>query len=355
MSASSTPARRLPTVLALLALLLSIGLEVIHVRAYLDPSVASFCAFDEKFDCDSVALSRTSIFLGLPVAVWGVAGFWAMLAAIRGAWGLFLPLAAIAAAATTGLLVVELAVIGSLCVFCEAVHLLSLALLVVAWRRRDLAATRSILRRPAELVSPLLLPAGALVIAALFAPPYWALASWTSPVEHAQGVDDEGHPWIGAASPTVTVHEYVDYGCPHCAVAAGRMRMRLADHPDALRVVRHQYPRMRCVGRYEVAERCAPARAAVCAGQQGRFWEMDSWLFAHVPGVLRVDFDRGVREVGLDPVAFETCMKDQAIYEQVDAEMTAAGKKKIRETPAYVVDGQRMTPAEVNELLRERL
>ncbi|MEZ4454421.1 MAG: vitamin K epoxide reductase family protein [Nannocystaceae bacterium] len=355
MSATSSPSRRLPTVLALLALLLSIGLEAIHVRAYLDPSVASFCAFDAKLDCDSVALSRSSIFLGIPVAIWGFAGFWAILSAIRGAWGLFLPLTAVAAAATTGLLVVELAVIGSLCVFCEAVHLLSLALLWIAWRRRDLEATRAILRRPVELLSASIVPIGLLVIARLFTPPYWALASWVEGLELAQGVDEEGHPWVGATSPTITVHEYVDYGCPHCAVAAGRMRVRVTDDPESLRVVRHHYPRMRCVGRVAVAERCTPARAAVCAGAQGRFWEMDSWLFLHAPGVAMIDADEGARAVGLDLQAFQRCMKDPAIYERVDAEVKAAGLVKIRETPAYIVDGQRMTPQEVAKLLGERL
>lgn len=350
-----TPPRRLPTVLALLGLLLSIGLEVIHVRAYLDPSVASFCAFDAKFDCDSVALSRTSIFLGIPVAVWGVAGFWAMLGAIRGAWGLFLPIAAIAALTTTGLLVVELAGIGSLCVFCEAVHLLSLALLGIAWRRRDLAATRAILRRPTELLSATLLPLGFLILAAIFVPPYWALVQWTEGLELNHGVDDEGHPWVGAATPTVTVHEYVDYGCPHCAAAAGRMRIRVTEHPNALRVVRHQYPRMRCTGRVTVEERCTPARAAVCAGKQGRFWEMDSWLFMHAPGVARVDVDAGATAIGLDLPAFQACMRDEAIYVQVDGEVKAAHKQEIREAPAYVVDGKRMDPAEVAALLRERL
>ncbi|MCA9635592.1 MAG: thioredoxin domain-containing protein [Myxococcales bacterium] len=341
--------------LAVAALILSIGLEVIHVRAYLDPSVASFCSVDARLDCDAVALSRASVLLGIPTAVWGVAGFWAMLVAILRAPGLFLPIALIAALATTGLLVYEVAVLGAICMFCEGVHLLSLALLVIAWRRRGVASARDALAQPKRLLAEFGLPIVLLGAVAVAAPPYWVLVSWRSGPRLDHGVDEEGHPWIGASSPTLTIHEYIDYGCPHCAAASSRMRLKVGANASKIRLVRHQQPRMRCVGRVFVEERCELARAAVCAGEQGRFWEMDDWLFGHAPGEAKVDLGAGARELGLDLAVFDACMKDMRVYEKVDNEVRTANKRKIRETPLYEVDGAILTPKELAELLDERL
>ena len=355
MSAETKPSRRLPVLLAVAALVLSIGLEAIHVRAYLDPTVASFCAVDARFDCDAVALSRASVLLGVPTAVWGIALFWGILVALVGLPGLFLPLAAIAALSTSALLVYEIVELGAICIFCEGVHLLSLGLLVSAWGRRDWGATKTALAAPKQLFSAFMLPAGFIALVALFAPPYWMMVSWKSGPRLATGIDDDGRPWIGAENPSMTIHEYVDYGCPHCAVATSRMRLRVGSNASTIRLVRHHQPRMRCVGRVFVADRCMAARAAVCAQDQGRFWEMDDWLFRYAPGAAQVDVRAGAEEVGLDLADFDACMADMSSYERVDAEVKAANKKKIRETPLYRIDDTRLTPKELAVYLDEHL
>lgn len=336
--------------LAAVGLVLSIVLEVIHVRAYLDPSVASFCSIDARFDCDAVALSRSSVILGVPTAVWGIAGYVALVIAAWRRSPLLLPLAAIAAIATTALLIIGLTSVGALCLVCEAVHAVSLAILLVAWRRRDLAGLRAAARQDAIILAwPLIL----VVLVRLFAPPYWVLVSWKSGPRLDHGITADGHRWIGADDPDLVVHEYIDYTCPHCAVASSRMRMRVGSHASSLQLVRHHYPRMRCMP--PLPDRCISARAAICAGEQDHFWEMEDWLFHHAPGRARVEFEPAMSEVGLDAAAFETCMADQAVFELLDAEVKAAHKLKIREVPNYVVDGEPMSEAQVRTLIEDRL
>ncbi|MFV8752731.1 vitamin K epoxide reductase family protein [Nannocystaceae bacterium ST9] len=342
--------RRLPLLLAALGLSASIVLEVVHVRAYLDPSIASFCNVGDRFDCDAVALSRASVILGVPTALWGIAGYLGLLIAATRRSPLLLPLAATAAIATTALAIVGWTSVGALCLICELVHLVSLALVIVAWRARHLATWRSPKRRHApELAWPLLL----VVLARVFAPPYWVLVSWKSGPRLEHGVTAEGQRWIGADEPRLVVHEYVDYACPHCAVASSRMRMQVARHASELQLVRHHYPRMRCVP--ASPDRCTSARTAVCAGEQDRFWEMEDWLFHHAPGQARIELGPAIDELGLDGAALETCMNDPALFERLDDEVQAAHRAKIREVPAYVVEGETMREAEVRALIDDRL
>ena len=156
----SRTGRRLPALLAAAGLFLSIFLQVSHVRTYFDPDAIEFCNVGERLDCVSVALSRASVLLNVPVAFWGIVGFTLLLFALRRRPPLVLPLALAAALATTALLIVEIVVIRSLCLFCEAVHLITLWLLYLAWRQRDLPATFTYLRSPRALARDLAVERG---------------------------------------------------------------------------------------------------------------------------------------------------------------------------------------------------
>ena len=129
-------------------------------------------------------------------------------------------------------------------------------------------------------------------------PPYWAVFSWRSGVELPHGVEADGSPWVGAEHPKVVLHEYTDYACPHCVVATNELRALLMRHADSLRVVHHNYSRMAC--RKEMGTHaCANARVADCAGEQGKFWEADAWLFEHAPGKANVDLNAASKDLGL--------------------------------------------------------
>ncbi|MCA9694936.1 MAG: thioredoxin domain-containing protein [Myxococcales bacterium] len=328
-------------------------MQVSHVRTYFDPDAIEFCNVGERLDCVSVALSRASVLLNVPVAFWGIVGFTLLLFALRRRPPLVLPLALAAALATTALLIVEIVVIRSLCLFCEAVHLITLWLLYLAWRQRDLPATFTYLRSPRALARDLAAPALVLACAAVFTPRYWMISTWKGGSQYPSGVTEDGFRWIGAAEPTVVVHEFVDYACPHCALATSRMYMVLGRHPDELRIVRHMWPRMRCLP--VTAKRCEYARAALCAGDVGKFWEMESWLFDHIPGAPRWSPEDAAADLGLDAEALAACMDDPATFERAEFESKYARKLKLDGTPGYTLDGEKRSPAQVHAALRERL
>jgi len=337
--------RALPVTLAALGLAVSIVLEQVHVKTYLVPGTDSFCSVGQTFDCNEVALSRFSVVLGVPLPLWGAAGFLAMLLAAWHRLRLLWPLAGIATLASVGLLLEELLHVGAVCLLCEAVHVLALLLAVVAvwWhRRRGLPFTR-------ELWLPVLgVPAAVVLSTAFIVPRYWAPLTWQDGVPHPYGEDEQGRRWVGAEEPALTVEEYVDYGCPHCAVSTNRMRRRLAAHGDRLRVIRRHQPRMRC---NERNKGCLTLRAAHCAAQQGKFWEMDAWLFIHSPGKAEVDVVEGARTLALDEPSFVLCLQDPGTYEWADVEAKAARKLKINMTPTYRVDGRNVSPQELDAMI----
>jgi uncharacterized membrane protein len=73
-------------ILAFCGLADSIYLSISHYRVYTDIGYRSFCAVSKSINCDTVSQSPYSIFLGLPVPVWGIVGYVFFLLLLPLAW-----------------------------------------------------------------------------------------------------------------------------------------------------------------------------------------------------------------------------------------------------------------------------
>jgi uncharacterized membrane protein/protein-disulfide isomerase len=356
--------------LAVAGLAVSGWLSYLHARIHNDPAYLPLCAVNETVNCATVAASPLAVFLGVPVAAWGLAGYGLLLALSPRGLGRrrgpgdgagVVALLGLAFVAVSALLaVVSVIAIGKVCPDCVATYAVNLALASVAFvrvRRRggwarvlgdDLAEIR---RRPATGLAPWLATlAGVAALRALL-PVYWALPDRDDP-RIAEGLDESGHPWLGAADPRLVVHEFIDYECPHCQVAHRRLRRALAGKPATLRIVRHDYARMACApndARRRLSS-CELARAGVCAADQGRFWDWNDAVFTSprpLQGAGRRTYVADTaRALGLDLARFEECLFAPATVERAQSFFKEARKARIADTPSYLIDGKRHTLAE---------
>ncbi|MCU0550527.1 MAG: DsbA family protein [Leptolyngbya sp. Prado105] len=90
----------------------------------------------------------------------------------------------------------------------------------------------------------------------------------TSPVSHLDHIQ-------GSKSAIVTLVEYGDYQCPHCAKACKIIRAIQQQMGDSLRFVFRHFPQAQLH-----PDSLHAAEAAEAAGSQGKFWEMHDRLFA---------------------------------------------------------------------------
>ncbi len=338
--------RRLSAMLAAAGFFCALLLELLHVRTYVWPAADSFCSVGQRFDCVSVAASSSSVFLGLPWAIWGVVGFSSLwvAAVLRSRW--LWPLALGAAAVSLTLLGVELFVIGSVCLLCELVHLLAVGLAVVAYRERaELAADYT---KPTTLWQVFVLPGSVALACWLFVPAYWGAFNYRNEPPYATGVTADGKPWIGSSSPTLTVEEFTDYHCPHCAIGTVRSLALLKAHPG-LRIVRRQHPRLPCR-----PDTCESARLAHCAAEQGKFWRADRWLFAHAPARTPYEPAALARDLGLDLGRLSSCQNRQDVLDWARDEEAEARHLHIFETPGYFANGKKLRTADLGRFVREQ-
>lgn len=159
--------------------------------------------------------------------------------------------------------------------------------------------------------------------------------------------------WLGAASPTLVVHEYFDYECPHCHRSHKKLRRKLREHPDELRIVRHDYARMACAPNdaKQRFQRCLMARAAYCAGKRNKYWEWNDAAIRNpkpLDGENRENYELELaKKLGFDTVAFDECLYDEATIDALQSVFLETRQKGISATPSYVVNGERLSLAQV--------
>lgn len=365
------PTNKWPLVVVLVLSLAGIGITVqltnIHYFTHTDPAYHSVCAIDEQINCETVAESPYSVFLGLPVSVWGLAVY--ALTAMLSSWGLVRrrlhpgwPRGALFAAFVLGLgasavlAYVSFVRIRSLCIFCVSLYALNLLLVGAAIaalataRRGPIGALvddlRAALRRPLGPIVTALVAAAAVAGALLLVPPYWVHPGWRDLPDLPRGVTENGHHWIGAKDAVLDVVEYSDYQCPHCRRAHKNMRATIAKFADTVRLVhRHMPVDHHCnpeVKKPFHERACELAAAVECAADQGAFWKMNDAVFSIQDQVRAADIDleQLAEQIGLDGDAFAECMKAGKVTSRIRKDLAAARKLPIPGTPTYFIYAQ---------------
>lgn len=149
---------------------------------------------------------------------------------------------------------------------------------------------------------------------------------------------------LGQETAPVEVVEYADFQCPHCGefanvqfptikdqlINTGRLRWRFRDYPLG-------FPFSRI-----------SALAGQCAGEQGKFWEMEEALFqrqgdwgttSRNPAAAFRDMARGI---GVDLDKYNACMDSQRYAGRVEASHQEGAALGVNGTPTFFVNGREL-------------
>lgn len=201
------------------------------------------------------------------------------------------------------------------------------------------------------LVAVMAIAVGAYLL--FVAPPDWQHGA----KEANTGVDKDGHPWIGAQKPEMVIHEYLDYECPHCAAAHKKVRSLIARDLDRIRLVRHDYARMKCFGSSSMGAflLCGLVRASICAAEHMSYWQWNDELIAnprHDTELTPAQYIDGKRKkFKLPKKEFNDCIMDDKTVQKANAIYAETRAAKVQATPSYIVDGKVLNAMELVQLL----
>ena len=137
---------------------------------------------------------------------------------------------------------------------------------------------------------------------------------------------------LGNADAKLTLIEFSDYQCPFCRRHFNQTVPKLlTDFVDTgkIRYVYRDFPLQ--------FHKDAPkaAEAAICSGEQGKFWEMNKRLYENQKKLKPADLEGHAEAVGLDMAAFKACLESGRHADGVKKDMADASKGGITGTPSF--------------------
>jgi protein-disulfide isomerase len=147
-------------------------------------------------------------------------------------------------------------------------------------------------------------------------------------------IDGRG-PSLGRATAPVTIVEFSDYQCPYCGqffretlpllvaeyVKTGRVRLVYHDfpisslHPGALKA----------------------AEAALCAGDQQRYWEYHDALFQNQSSLEETELVRRALTLKLDTAAFNRCLNSGQYSNAINQSLAEGERAGVDGTPLFFI------------------
>lgn len=147
-------------------------------------------------------------------------------------------------------------------------------------------------------------------------------------------IPTKGKPALGAANAPLTVVEFTDYQCSYCLrfskttfpqlktkyIDTGKVRwvalnLPLSFHKDARKA----------------------AQATLCAGEQGKFWEMREKLFQHQNKLGTQHLINYAQSLPIDTKTFHSCLQSDRHLAEIDKDTSNAKSLRLTGTPSFII------------------
>ena len=163
--------------------------------------------------------------------------------------------------------------------------------------------------------------------------------------------DLSGAPSNGQDSAPLTIVEISDYHCPFCRRHVQQTQPKLYEEYVKPGKARHVFIH------YPIAQLHPDAQksheAAMCAGDQGKFWDLHTKLFES-PAKTVEQLTGMAQNLGLDMAAFRQCLESGRHADEVKASVERVQQLNINGTPMFLIGktpagSQSMTVSKVIE------
>jgi protein-disulfide isomerase len=163
------------------------------------------------------------------------------------------------------------------------------------------------------------------------------------PIDQLMGIGPLPDIVQGSPSAAVTIIEYASMTCSHCAAFHDttwpELKAKYIDSGRAKFILR-EFPLDPLAAAAFMLARCAgPEKRNIFIDQL--FAQQKSWAFVDKPIEPLLAL---VKSLGMTQVEFETCLRNQDLYEQVNQSRERAAEAfNIDSTPTFFVNGRKMT------------
>ena len=143
-------------------------------------------------------------------------------------------------------------------------------------------------------------------------------------------------PFDGPEDAKVTLVEFSDFECQHCANAVKTLEQIKKKYGSKIKVVFKNFP----LPYHRKAK--GAALAGLCAYEQGRshFWKLHDLMFADQKKLDEKDIMETGKKIGLNLDTFKACMDSKKYTAKIDQDINQGRDLGVSSTPSFFINGK---------------
>jgi protein-disulfide isomerase len=152
------------------------------------------------------------------------------------------------------------------------------------------------------------------------------------------------NPQTGPTDAPVTIIEFANYNCPFCAEVESVIKDLISKYEGKINFVWKDLP----VSHLQTSATLA-AQGALCAGEQGKFWEYHDLLFANQQFFSLEKLMEFAGNLNLDVDNFTNCVESNKMLPRIEKSIQEADDLNISGTPHFYINKQEISGAAEQE------
>ena len=361
--------------IAFIGFITTIKLAIIYYESNYNPyALSSFCSINDLVDCDGVAKTTASQFLGIPLAYWGMffylfvlmllfvdklnnIKFLNFLSVFKRPMSYISALGLISFAVSVYLAFDSVFILHKICILCFFTYILNTLIALIATDFENGGFIKSVKDSFADFVAGVKEYTLHFIIALLAGITFLTYTTMANPftpqVKKMKSIKTflkmEVNPYavsgnnLGNPNAPIRVQLYSDFACPMC-FAYNIMIHKAVKELGNVYIEPHNLPLDRECNKYlrkQVHKNgCRYAKYAVAAKNQGKYWDMSTLLFEHHP---KNDEEavQLAQKIGLNIDKFKQDIQSKETMKKITDDIDYAVSQGVVATPTIVIDGER--------------
>lgn len=156
---------------------------------------------------------------------------------------------------------------------------------------------------------------------------------------------------LGNPDAPITIVEFSDFQCPFCQRGGNTVKELQRKYPNDVRIVFKHNP----LPFHNEADEAS--RAAMAAGEQGKFWEMHDKLFASYNTFKGADMkeltSKFAADLGMDVEKYKADYENEKFKKIVERDLKLGSTLGVRGTPHFFINGERVSGAQPLQAFEE--
>lgn len=163
------------------------------------------------------------------------------------------------------------------------------------------------------------------------------------------GIDVSESPFLGPEEAPITIVEFSDFECGYCRKVYPTLLQIRNEYDSEVKIVFKHFP----LSFHKNA--LLAHRAAISAGEQGKFWEMHDLIFENFKDLSRETMLEYASRLNLDFPQFEETLDSQTSKDLIDRDIILGRDNGVTGTPVFFVNGRKLVGAQPFSVFKEEI